>query len=116
MRMLQNVEARYSQALDLSRKHNVQPETLYEFHQQLTTEFSELVKDDSLLEELKEQLCELEQQYHQAANKLSLSRQKAAKSFAKQVEQHIQPNETWPMRCLKLMLTINPKAIPTKLA
>jgi DNA repair protein RecN (Recombination protein N) len=88
MRM-QNVEARYSQALDLSRKHNVKPETLYGFHQQLSTEFNELVKDDSLLEELKTQLCELEQQYHQAANKLSLSRQKAAKSFAKQVEQHI---------------------------
>ena len=88
MRM-QNVEARYSQALDLSRKHNVQPETLYSFHQQLTTEFSELVKDDSLLEELKEQLRELDQQYHQAANKLSLSRQKAAKSFAKEVEKHI---------------------------
>jgi DNA repair protein RecN (Recombination protein N) len=88
MRM-QNVEARYSQALDLSRKHNVRPEALYEFHQQLSTEFSELVKDDSLLEELKIQLLELEQQYHQAANKLSLSRQKAAKSFAKQVEQHI---------------------------
>ena len=88
MRM-QNVEARYSQALDLSRKHNVQPEALYGFHQQLTTEFKELVKDDSLLEELKEQLSELEQQYHQAANKLSQSRQKAAKSFAKQVEQHI---------------------------
>jgi len=88
MRM-QNVEARYSQALDLSRKHNVRPEALYEFHQQLSIEFTELVKDDSLLEELKTQLLELEQQYHQAANKLSLSRQKAAKSFAKQVEQHI---------------------------
>jgi DNA repair protein RecN (Recombination protein N) len=88
MRM-QNVEARYSQALDLSRKHNVRPEDLYEFHQQLSIEFTELVKDDSLLQELKTQLLELEQQYHQAANKLSLSRQKAAKSFAKQVEQHI---------------------------
>ncbi|MBU3001798.1 DNA repair protein RecN [Paraglaciecola arctica] len=88
MRM-QNVEARYSQALDLSRKHNVQPEALYEFHQQLSAEFNELVKDDSLLEELKVQLGELEQQYHQAASKLSASRKKAAKSFAKEVEQHI---------------------------
>jgi DNA repair protein RecN (Recombination protein N) len=88
MRM-QNVEARYSQALDLSRKHNVRPEALHEFHQQLTDEFSELVKDDSLLEELKIQLCELDKKYHLAASKLSLSRQKAAKSFAKQVEQHI---------------------------
>ncbi|WP_293751584.1 DNA repair protein RecN [uncultured Paraglaciecola sp.] len=88
MRM-QNVEARYSQALDLSRKHNVQPEGLYEFHQQLATEFSELVKDDSLLEELEAQLTELEQHYLQAANKLNLSRIKAAKSFANQVELHI---------------------------
>lgn len=88
MRM-QNVEARFSKALDLARKHNVQPEALYEFHQQLCTEFKELVQDDSLLEELKIQLLELEQLYHQAANKLNLSRQKAAKSFAKQVEQHI---------------------------
>jgi DNA repair protein RecN (Recombination protein N) len=88
MRM-QNVEARFSQALDLSRKHNVQPEALFDFHQQLATEFDALVKDDSLLEELKTQLSELEEHYHQAANKLSLSRQKAAKSFAKKVEQHI---------------------------
>jgi DNA repair protein RecN (Recombination protein N) len=88
MRM-QNVEARYSLALDLSRKHNVQPETLYDFHQQLATEFNELEKDDSLLGELKEQLRALDEQYHQAARKLSLSRQKAAKSFAKQVEKHI---------------------------
>ena len=88
MRM-QNVEARYSQGLDLSRKHNVKPESLYGFHQQLTTEFNELVKDDSLLEELKIQICELQHQYHHAANKLRLSRQKAAKSFAKQVEHHI---------------------------
>lgn len=88
MRM-QSVESRYSQALDLSRKHNVQPEALYEFHQQLTSEYAELVTDDSLLEKLKEQLSELEQQYQQAAIKLSASRQKAAKSFAKNVEQHI---------------------------
>jgi DNA repair protein RecN (Recombination protein N) len=88
MRM-QNVEARYSQALDLSRKHNVKPEFLYEFHQQLASEYHELVKDDSLLDELKLQLQELEQQYRQAANALSVSRQKTAKSFAKQVEQHI---------------------------
>jgi DNA repair protein RecN (Recombination protein N) len=88
MRM-QNVEARYSQALDLSRKHNIQPENLYTFHQQLNTEYSDLVKDDSLLDELKIQLVEAELQYRQTAKALSLSRQKAAKTFAKQVEQHI---------------------------
>lgn len=89
MRM-QNVEARYSQALDLARKHNVQPEHLYELHQQLSAEFSGLVKDDSLLEELETELKALEQQYRLKAQSLSQSRQKAAKNFAKQVEQHIQ--------------------------
>ncbi|MDU0355351.1 DNA repair protein RecN [Paraglaciecola aquimarina] len=88
MRM-QNVEARYSQALDLARKHNVQPEALYDFHQELSQEYQTLVHDDSLLDDLKEQLLALESAYRIAAQKLNVSRQKAAKSFAKQVEQHI---------------------------
>jgi DNA repair protein RecN (Recombination protein N) len=88
MRM-QNVEARYSLALDLSRKHSVQPEALYRFHQQLNLEYADLVQDDSMLEELKLQLLEVEQNYHNAANALSRSRKKAALSFAKQVEKHI---------------------------
>ncbi|WP_158969548.1 DNA repair protein RecN [Paraglaciecola sp. L3A3] len=88
MRM-QNVEARYSQALDLARKHNVQPETLYDLHQELSQEYQDLVQDDSLLDGLKEQLQVLETEYRAVAQKLNISRQKAAKSFAKQVEQHI---------------------------
>ncbi|MEO9946518.1 MAG: DNA repair protein RecN [Paraglaciecola sp.] len=88
MRM-QNVEARYSQALNLSRKHNVQPEALFEFHQDLNTEYKALVQDDSLLEELKEQLLVVESDYRKAALRLSTSRKKSAKAFAKEVEQHV---------------------------
>ncbi|MFT2090989.1 DNA repair protein RecN [Paraglaciecola sp. 2405UD69-4] len=88
MRM-QNVEARYSQALNLSRKHNVQPESLYEFHQNLNAEYKGLVQDDSLLEELEEQLALLELEYRKAALQLSSSRKKAAKAFAKEVEKHV---------------------------
>lgn len=88
MRM-QNVEARYSQALDLARKHNIQAEQLYTFHQDLSQEFQDLLKDDNLLDGLKDQLHTLEQDYRKLAKALSQSRQKAAKSFAKQVEQHI---------------------------
>lgn len=88
MRM-QNVEARYSQVLDLARKHNIKAEGLYYFHQELSTEYKDLLQDDSMLDELKLQLQTFEDQYRLAANKLSTSRQKAAKAFAKQVEQHI---------------------------
>jgi DNA repair protein RecN (Recombination protein N) len=113
MRM-QNVEARYSQALDLARKHNVQPEMLYGFHQQLSAEYSELIKDDSLLEELKEQLHELEQQYHRAAKSLSVSRQKAASSFAKLVEQHIH-QMNMSDATFKINVEHNLQATPNKL-
>ncbi|MGJ8681432.1 DNA repair protein RecN [Paraglaciecola sp.] len=88
MRM-QNVEARYSQALDLARKHNVKAEVLYDFHQELTQEFADLKQDDTLLDELKQQLQLEENNYRVAAQTLSDSRLKAAKSFAKRVEKHI---------------------------
>jgi DNA repair protein RecN (Recombination protein N) len=89
MRM-QTVEARFSQALDLARKHHVPAEELYNFHQQLNAEYQELVKDDDLLDDLNLQLRTSEQGYYLAAKKLSDSRQKAALEFAKQVQQHIQ--------------------------
>ncbi|MDP5039577.1 MAG: DNA repair protein RecN, partial [Paraglaciecola sp.] len=89
MRM-QTVEARFSQALDLARKHHVPAEELYDFHQQLSNEYHGLMKEDDLLEELELQLRQSEQAYYLAAKKLSDSRQKAALNFAKQVQQHIQ--------------------------
>ncbi|MDP5030818.1 MAG: DNA repair protein RecN [Paraglaciecola sp.] len=89
MRM-QTVEARFSQALDLARKHHVPAEELYDFHQQLSNEYQGLMKEDDLLEELELQLRQSEQAYYLAAKKLSDSRQKAALNFAKQVQQHIQ--------------------------
>ncbi|MCF2948906.1 DNA repair protein RecN [Paraglaciecola aquimarina] len=88
MRM-QNVEARYSQALDLARKHSVKAEDLYDFHQELALEFKDLRQDDTLLDELKQQLQTVEDNYRLTAKKLSESRKKSAKLFAKQVEKHI---------------------------
>lgn len=87
---MQTVEARFSQALDLARKHHVTAEELYAFHQQLNTEYQALLKDDDLLDELALVLRESEQAYYLAAKKLSDSRQIAAINFAKQVQQHIQ--------------------------
>ncbi|WP_340676670.1 DNA repair protein RecN [Paraglaciecola sp.] len=88
MRM-QAVEARFSQALDLARKHHVAAEELHAFHQQLSAEYQNLVKDDDLLDELQLKLAASEQTYYLAAKKLSDSRQQAAIGFAKQVQQHI---------------------------
>ncbi|WP_158769483.1 DNA repair protein RecN [Paraglaciecola sp. L1A13] len=83
---MQQVEARYSQALDLARKHQVQPEALYAHHQSLVQELSQLSNDDELLDSMKDELLALEKLYFQSAEKLSLSRNKAASKLAKRVE------------------------------
>ncbi len=86
---MQQVEARYSQALDLARKHQVQAEGLYDYHQTLAQELSQLSQDDELLESIQEELISLEKQYFHSTEQLSLSRTKAAGKLAKQVESQI---------------------------
>lgn len=86
---MQQVEARFSQALELARKHQIQPEQLYSFHQQLSQEFAQLADDDCLLEELKHDLLASEQNYYRSADKLSRSRALAANKLAKKVEEEI---------------------------
>lgn len=86
---MQQVEARFSQAMDLARKHQVNPEQLYSHHQALANELMQLTREDDSLVELEDNLAVLQQAYVQAASELSQSRQKAAQSLATEVEQHI---------------------------
>ncbi|WJG08043.1 DNA repair protein RecN [Aliiglaciecola sp. LCG003] len=89
MRM-QQVEQRYSKALDFARKHGVRPEALYNCHQLLATELSELNKQEESLDALQQQLSVLNSQYLKSAKKLSESRIIASQALAQQVETHIQ--------------------------
>ncbi len=86
---MQQVEMRYSQSLDLSRKHQVNPEALYAHHQELADELNILTKEDDSLSTLAEKLNGLEEEYNQAASKLSKSRIKASRKLAELVEKHI---------------------------
>lgn len=86
---MQQVEARYSQALELARKHHVAPENLYDYHQQLSAEFNDLSGDTDKLEALQQEVQTLHSDYQKAAEKLNLSRKKAAKALASEVETHI---------------------------
>jgi len=86
---MQQVEARYSMAMDLSRKHQVQPEQLYEHHQSLGQEYKGLQQDQDMLLELEQELSTLQHKYHEVALKLSKSRQKAATKLAEEIQQHI---------------------------
>ena len=82
---MQQVEARYSTAMELARKHHVTPESLYNYHQQLSEELAGLSEDDSQVETLVTELENLKQIYMQQSRALSKSRDNAAKRLAKEV-------------------------------
>lgn len=86
---LQQVEARYAKAMDLARKHNVMPEALYKHHQELTTEFTSLSEQDTLLGTLEGEVAKAREDYLQTTKGLSESRQQAAIKLGQDIEAQI---------------------------
>ena len=87
---IQQIEERYAQAMSLARKHQVQPEGLYAYHQALTVEFKALQTEQDSLDDMHNLLEMARSHYVQAAQKLSLARNKSAKQLSKAIEQRIQ--------------------------
>ena len=86
---LQAVEDRLSVLFELARKHRITPEEIPVFHQALQTELDELNHSDEALEALSQHVEQLQQDYTQAAAKLTLLRQKAAKKLNKLVDEQL---------------------------
>ena len=86
---LQQVEARYAKAMDLARKHNVNPEALFTHHQQLAQEFTALSEQETLLSTLENDVNALKQQYIAATKILSEKRSEAALRLSTEIEKHI---------------------------
>ena len=82
---MQQTELRYSRAIELARKHLVQPENLYEHHQELKQEYQSLFDSDHKSESLEEELQAIRSQYHKLADKLHSTRCKVAKRLQKAV-------------------------------
>ena len=87
--LLQEIEQRLSQALQLARKHNVKPEELVEWHQKLKAELTALL-DFSESEErlILEEKAAFEKMQH-TAKQLHESRYQAAEKLAQQVTHSI---------------------------
>ena len=87
--LLQEIEQRLGQALQLARKHNVKPEDLVEWHQKLKAELTALL-DFSESEErlLLEEKAAFEKMQH-TAKQLHESRCQAAEKLAQQVTHSI---------------------------
>ncbi|QOR05500.1 DNA repair protein RecN [Haemophilus parainfluenzae] len=87
--LLQEIEQRLGQALQLARKHNVKPEALVEWHQKLKAELTALL-DFSESEErlILEEKAAVEKMQH-TAKQLHESRCQAAEKLAQQVTHSI---------------------------
>lgn len=83
--LLQEIEQRMGQALQLARKHNVKPEELVEWHKKLKVELTALLDFSESEELLIAQEKEAFTQMQTTATALTASRQESANTLAKQV-------------------------------
>ncbi|SEK41647.1 DNA replication and repair protein RecN [Colwellia chukchiensis] len=79
------IEERYSSAIMLAKKHQVAPNALAQFHQQLLQELALFSSDESRLIKINDDIESAKQQYQNAANILSESRAKAAAKLSKMI-------------------------------
>ncbi|WP_108651866.1 DNA repair protein RecN [Dongshaea marina] len=85
----EQIEYRMTRVLNLARKHQVSPEQLAAHHRSLLDELEQLEGNDQQQLELKEEIASVEQCYLEIANKLSASRNKAAKRLSRDIEKGI---------------------------
>ena len=86
----QQLETRMSEALSLGRKHQIQPEFLFEHHQKLNKEYQALTNVNAQIEQLTLDLEQAERNYFKQANKLSQSRLRYSKELSKKITVSIQ--------------------------
>ena len=86
----QQLELRMSEALALARKHQVQPEFLYEEHQRLIKEHKQLFNNETQIEQLTTDLETAHDNYFKHANKLSKSRIRYSKELSSKITKSIQ--------------------------
>ena len=79
------IEERYSTALQLAKKHQVAPEQLSHYHQELVAQLNGISSDETRLANMYSEIEKAKQNYLDVANKLSLSRQKAANGLSKRI-------------------------------
>ena len=86
----QQLESRMSDILSLARKHQVQPEMLYSFHQKLSKEYKQLNSSEEQIEQLGIDLQQAEDDYFNHAKKLSQSRLRYSKELSSKITESIQ--------------------------
>ncbi|QBG37388.1 DNA repair protein RecN [Litorilituus sediminis] len=84
------IEERYSKALQLAKKHQVSPENLVSFHQELSQQLQAISHDESRIDIIIHELESTQNYYRDAANNLTRSRQAAGKKLSKLITKSMQ--------------------------
>ncbi|MBL1378266.1 DNA repair protein RecN [Zobellella iuensis] len=84
---LYEVEARLGKVMELARKHHVPPAELLDFHREISSRLEEMEHNDSRLLGLDEEVERARDDFLQAAERLSQSRQRYASSLDRQITQ-----------------------------
>jgi DNA repair protein RecN (Recombination protein N) len=101
---LASVEQRIQSIIDLARKHRVEPDQLPDVHQRLAEELNDITHADEHLDQLRQQYEALRKQYKTAAQKLSTSRQQAARQLNGEITSAMQ---TLGMKGGKFQITVS---------
>lgn len=84
-----SIENRYSECMELSRKHQVQPEFLYQTHLNLLDEYKSLIAQEDSLSMLSDEVEDNLNTYNAARDQLSESRSLAAKQLSQEIQKSI---------------------------
>ncbi len=84
------IEERYSTALQLAKKHNLPPENLVSFHQELILALAAISNDESRINTVITEIATTEQHYLESAAVLTASRKKAAKTLSQLISKSMQ--------------------------
>ncbi|MGQ8364007.1 DNA repair protein RecN [Glaciecola sp. 1036] len=107
------IEQRFSQCLDLARKHQVSPEDLYQTHLAMIEELEALTSEEASVESLEIQVQKCHSQYWQLSEKLSQSRAKAAANLSKELQASVR-SLNMPHAQLNIKITFEKQAEPSK--
>ena len=86
----QELELRLSTAIELARKHHVDPYQLTEFHQQLQQELAGIRINADRIEQVEHQLIAAQKKYNSSAQKITKSRQRNIKELNKLISSSMQ--------------------------
>lgn len=111
---LAEIESRYSKCMDLARKHQVEPELLFQTHMQLSEEYQSLIGKENNLASLEHNLAEYLTEYKSAAKALNESRVASAKQLSNEIELSVREMNL-PHAQVNVNVISNTDAEPTKL-